>query len=207
MTVYIKVNDTTCVNKPTVHLKDIAAIYCTNKDMEEQLKKLPVFKFRTRPTAREVISTLYLVEKIKEVDKNLEVENFGSSDFIVYLKEKKTEKAWVHRLKIFFVALVSFFGATFSIMAYNTDVGIEELFFRIYALIMGKNPTGPTILHVCYSIGLSIGILVFFNHVGKMKLSKEPTPFQIQMKLYEKDLNDSIIMETGQGKEEIDVDL
>ena len=53
------------------------------------------------------------------------------------------------------------FGASFSIMTYNTDVGIEELFYNVYEMIMGQAPDGPNILHISYAAGLAIGIILF----------------------------------------------
>lgn len=206
MTIYVKVNDTSCVNTLHVRLCDIAAIYCKDEAIQEKVKELVIFQFEKKDIDRKIFSILFLIQKIQAMDDTFEVENLGSSDCIVYFKEKREQPNWVYRLKVGGVSLIAFFGASFSIMAYNTDVGIEALFFQIYALVMGENPTGPNVLHVSYSIGLAIGILIFFNHAGKMKLSKEPTPFQIQMKLYERDVNDSIVMEAGQSEEEENVD-
>ncbi len=74
-----------------------------------------------------------LVEVIKQVDKTLDVINLGAEDFIVYYKRKQ-EESKIFLGKIVFVILVAFFGASFSIMTYNTDVGIEELFYNVYEM-------------------------------------------------------------------------
>ena len=65
------------------------------------------------------------------MDKTLDVINLGAEDFIVYYKRKQEESKIFHYGKIVFVILVAFFGASFSIMTYNTDVGIEELFYNV----------------------------------------------------------------------------
>ena len=75
-------------------------------------------------------------------------------------------------------------------MSYNTDVAIDDLFATVYQLGMGTPPKGPTILHLAYTAGLAIGIVIFFNHAGKIKLTDDPTPFEVQMRLYERDVND-----------------
>ena len=91
-------------------------------------------------------------------------------------------------------------------MTYNTDVGIGDLFTNVYQLIMGREATGPNLLHISYTIGLAIGIIVFFNHAGKFKISDDPTPFEVQMRLYEKDVNDALVMDADREKVEEDVD-
>lgn len=153
-----------------------------------------------------MFSVLMLVEVIKQVDKTLDVINLGAEDFIVYYKRKQEESKIFHYGKIVFVILVAFFGASFSIMTYNTDVGIEELFYNVYEMIMGQAPDGPNILHISYAAGLAIGIILFFNHAGKIKLNDDPTPFEVQMRLYERDVNDTLMINAGRKGEEADVD-
>lgn len=61
---------------------------------------------------------------------------------------------------------------------------------------------GFTILEITYSLGIGAGVLFFFNHFGRMKLTKDPTPMQIQMRVYEEDMDDTIIEEASRGKEQ-----
>ena len=95
--------------------------------------------------------------------------------------------------KIFFVCLVSFFGAAFSIMTFNNDVDLGSLFDQFYTLVMGKSSDGFTILELSYSVGIGLGVLLFFNHFGHLKLSDDPTPMQVQMRTYEDDVNQTLI--------------
>ena len=62
------------------------------------------------------------------------------------------------------------------------------------------------ILHISYAAGLAIGIILFFNHAGKIKLNDDPTPFEVQMRLYERDVNDTLMINAGRKGEEADVD-
>ena len=65
----------------------------------------------------------------------------------------------------------------------------------------GKQSSGFTILEVSYSVGITIGILVFFNHFGKRRFSVDPTPMEVQMRLYEDDVNNTIIEDASRKKE------
>ncbi|MCI5623699.1 MULTISPECIES: stage V sporulation protein AA [Anaerostipes] len=206
MTVYIKAEDSVCLNQPSVQLKDVISLYCSDNDLTYKMKHAKLYRFSSKGNQRKIFSVLKIVEVIKEVDKNAEIVNMGPEDFIVYFKQKRTEKTWMNKLKIAAVALTAFLGASFSIMSYNTDVGIDDLFFKVYQLVMGEPPQGPNLLHLSYTIGLAIGIIVFFNHAGKIKLSDDPTPFEVQMRLYERDVNDTLMMDADRKKEEEDVD-
>lgn len=99
----------------------------------------------------------------------------------------------MHLLKIVFVVLISFFGAAFSAMAFNNDVDTVTMFGQIYQLVTGRTSDGFTILEITYSIGLIVGILIFFNHFGKSKVSVDPTPLEVEMRLYENDIQTTLI--------------
>ncbi len=51
----------------------------------------------------------------------------------------------------------------------------------------------PAILSIPYSVGLVIGVLVFFNHFSKFKVTDDPTPIEIEMSTYEKETNASVV--------------
>lgn len=206
MNVYIKAQESVCLVHPEIKIKDIMSLYCTDKDLEQKIKNQSVYHFIGDHDQRKCFSVLMLVEVIKQVDKTLDVINLGAEDFIVYYKRKQEESKIFHYGKIVFVILVAFFGASFSIMTYNTDVGIEELFYNVYEMIMGQASDGPNILHISYAAGLAIGIILFFDHAGKIKLNDDPTPFEVQMRLYERDVNDTLMINAGRKGEEADVD-
>ena len=48
-------------------------------------------------------------------------------------------------------------------------------------------------LEVFYCIGLAVGIILFFNHIGKRKLSDDVTPIQVEMDKHNKDTWNTII--------------
>ena len=98
--------------------------------------------------------------------------------------------SWV---KAGLVCLVSFFGTAFSIMTFNTDVDINKLFAQVYEQMTGQPAPGFSILEVTYSLGIGLGVLFFFNHFGKKKITQDPTPMQVQMRAYEDDVNNTII--------------
>ncbi len=103
--------------------------------------------------------------------------------------------------KIIFVSLSTFFGAAFSIMTFNNDVDVGKLFNQIYTQVTGQSSNGFTILEIAYSVGLGIGVLFFFNHFGRMKITSDPTPMQVQMRNYENDVNTTIIEDINRKME------
>ncbi|MBQ8039324.1 MAG: stage V sporulation protein AA, partial [Lachnospiraceae bacterium] len=70
--------------------------------------------------------------------------------------------------------------------------------------IMGVPSNGHSILEFTYSVGLCVGIIVFFNHIGGKRISKDPTPLEVSMKRYEEDVNQTLIEEADRMNIEVD---
>ena len=96
--------------------------------------------------------------------------------------------------------MIVFFGTMFSIMTSQTDVDVNGLFQKIYQQFTGRYSDGFTVLEITYSVGIGIGVILFFNHFGKWKLNQDPTPMEVEMRSYE-DQVDMTVLEM-QNREE-----
>ena len=119
--------------------------------------------------------------------------HIGEADFVVTYETQKHKHRIYSWMKTAGVCLVTFFGSAFSIMTFNTDVDISTLFVRIYEQFTGKVSTGQTILEGAYSIGIGLGVVIFFNHFMGKKITQDPTPMEVQMRVYEDDINKTLI--------------
>ena len=83
--------------------------------------------------------------------------------------------------------------------------GIREVFGQIYELLTGQEPQSVTALEIAYSIGLALGILVFFNHIGGRRITSDPTPIEVEMRKYETDVNQALTETADREKKTLDV--
>lgn len=159
---------------------------------------------RSNIQKRVVVSALKLVSLVEKTCPGVQVELIGETDVVIEYTPIKKQGAgqW---LKIVIVCLISFFGTAFTIMAYHNDVGIRDVFAEVYRIVTHREAQGINSLEISYSIGLAAGILIFFNHVGNLKLTKDPTPIEVSMKNYEKDVNKTLVEVAERNGEEIDV--
>lgn len=191
---YIKIDENVSVTSPRVYLQDIAELSCSNKKILNRLRILPIADFRQLPGKQYVISFTDLIKQIESAVPQLQIECLGETDFIItYCPPKK--HLLLQWLKVVFVCFTAFFGSAFSIMTFNCDADVGTLFKQIYTQVTGNPSNGFTILEITYSIGIGLGVLFFFNHFGRCRFSSEPTPLQVQMCLYEKNINSAIIKE------------
>lgn len=191
-TIYLDVEKHVCVMADKVYMKDVAGLYCRDNDVLAKAKNVPVASF-SKDAERLIISALSLAEKLEALSPEIVVEMIGETDVIAeYKPEKEPSVGWTF-LKVLFVVLICFFGTSFTIMAFHNDIGIRQVFDEIYRLITGReNPEfGP--LEVSYSIGLAVGIIVFFNHIGKKRLGRQLTPIEVEMKVYEEEVDRALV--------------
>lgn len=205
VTVYLKCDRNVEVQSQDVYLKDLGSLRCADSVVSAKLKVIKVYHFNKQEEKRCVISVTRLIELMEEACPNIRVEVLGEVDVLLELVSVERYKGWKQWLKIVMVCLVSFFGTAFTIMAYHNDIGINDVFTEIYRIFRGHEPGGLNILEVSYSIGLAVGIIVFFNHIGGRRLTKDPTPIEVAMRNYERDVNDALIETAGREGKELDV--
>ena len=179
-TLYLQLDQNIEVTNPHVYLQDIAALSMSDPKILNRLRVMPVIVLDVKKPGRYVMSVS-------------DISPIGETDFIITYRISSATGKIFRYVKILFVCLVSFFGAAFSIMTFNNDVDMGSLFSQFYTLVTGKSSSGFTILEISYSIGIGLGVLIFFNHFGHLKLSDDPTPMQVQMRTYEDDVNRTLI--------------
>ena len=207
-TVYLKADRNVEVTKPEVTIGDVIKVECTNSDVLARIRSLRLLKFQNcegKNTDRVAVSILKVIACIHKSYPNVEIQNLGEADFIVTFEKQKTSGGLAHMLKAAAVVLISFTGAAFSIMTFNNDVDVKQIFSQVYELTTGMKSDGFTVIELSYSIGIVIGILVFFNHFGKKRFTVDPTPIEVEMRLYENDLQTTLIEDYSRKGREIDV--
>lgn len=71
-----------------------------------------------------------------------------------------------------------FFGAGITVMGYNNDVDMVKVFGQLYKVFLGTKPDDPTFVELFYSVGLALGIFLFFNHVPGKRLQMNQHQFR-----------------------------
>lgn len=201
-TVYVKFERNTMVYEKKVNIGDIATVYAENKSIQARVRAIKLLNIPDVKKGTYVFSVMDIIERITKECPEAEINNIGESDFIIEYKEKPPKKGIFNVVKIFITSVIVFIGSMFTIMAYNNDIAVNELFDKIYGLVADGKNTG--ILELSYSIGLTLGIAVFYNHFAGKKLSDTPTPVEVQMRSYESDVDTAVVERASRQKEEYD---
>ncbi len=204
-TIYVKAERSAQAQSEDVFLKDVASVYCEDQAVQAKVNAIRLHRFKKDGPGRFIISITEVIALIMEAVPGAEVVSLGEPDTVVERIFVEKRKGWKQTFLIVMVSLVCFFGASFTIMAFHNDIGIVHLFGKFYYMVMGEESGGFTALEVSYSIGLSAGIIIFFNHIGRRRLTKDPTPIEVEMRIYEEDVEKALIATADREGLEIDV--
>ena len=189
---YIKIEQKNVVTNTTVLIKDIAKIYCTNNSISKKVGDMTLTTITGKENQKIMFSIMFVIDMISKQFPEVEIINVGEPDFIIeYLVPKKHSLCFEY-IKAAIVALIAFFGSGFTIMSFNADVSVAKLFDKLNKLLLGTK-NGHNVIEIAYSIGIGLGIILFFNHFSRKKLQKDLTPIQIEMRTYEQDMNTAFI--------------
>lgn len=201
---YIKLVQNAEVTQKEIFLKDIAKVTCRDPHIIAKAKALKIYTFQE--DKRQIISMLKIIELLEGISPNLTIDNIGSTTEVVVERiESVKSKGILITVKTILVALVCFFGTAFTVMSFHNDIGINEMFEQIFFMVTGTKSDGCTILEIAYSVGLGSGIIIFFNHIGKRRITKDPTPVEVEMREYEMAVNTALSETADREGKTIDV--
>ncbi len=190
--IYLKCSMDVEIQGEDVFLKDVASVECEDKAVLARCRAIRVHRFK-EAQKRVAISSLKLIQLICRECPGVLVQSVGETDVLiekVKIDKKKGPLVWG---KIIVVSLICFFGTASTLVAYNSDVAVRDIFEEVYEVFMDK-PSGPVnILEITYSVGLALGIVLFYNHIGKRRITSDPTPIEVSMRNYERDVNQALI--------------
>lgn len=205
--IYLSLSESVLVNRTPVLLGDIATVYCTDNKIKQYVEALELPITFSTNKHQAVITSLKIIEIISNQLETL-INSIGATESLIYyqpLGHNKQKKTVI--LKSIFLFIVAFFGAGYSIMSYNGDVGTKSLLKSIQKLL--TNSSDENFLKygiLSYSIGLCLGMIIFFNHGTNKTNAYDPTPLEVQMRSYEQQVNNCITITSDRKKETIDVD-
>jgi stage V sporulation protein AA len=190
-TAYIRLHHRVLVQpKQKIYLSEIAQIIA-DPEIKKQFSKLLLHEVSESDRNIIIIDVIQVVTEITKLYPKLGIEMLGPTQTIVEVvfKEKK------YSLPLFLLTwFLLFFGAALTIMNFHEDVGMQVVHQKIYAMITGREEEKPLLFQIPYSIGLGVGMIIFFNHVFKKRLNEEPSPLEVEMFNYQMDLDQYVIM-------------
>ena len=175
-----------------VHIKDIAEVYA-DSSIRQRVENLGIMDIKEDVNRCYLISVIDIINAVASAFPGSTVNNVGEIDTIVEYSKPVKKSNLIKYTKIVFVCLVLFAGSATAIMSFHSDAQMATVFENYYYIFFKERVENPAIIDLPYAIGLAVGIVVFFNHLGSKKLTSDPTPIEVGLSVYEDDVNTNII--------------
>ncbi len=176
--------------KATIYLSDAAQIIAEDSILLK-LQQLVIHQLSERDGNIVVIDVMKVIQHITNSFENLDVQTIGPAQTIIEVVTKKKGVSIPFFLLIWFLL---FFGSALTLMNFHDDVSMRSVQEKIYTIITGKKEAKPLLFQIPYSIGLGLGMILFFNHVFKKRINDEPSPLEVEMFNYQMDLDNYVIL-------------
>lgn len=158
---------------------------------EEELKRMVIHTVTPKDKHLIVIDATRVIGILKKHFPDMEVELLGPCQSIL---EIVFPQKFPRMLLVSFVWVLLFIGSGLAIMNFHEDVSMQEVHQRIFEMITGKKEAYPLWIQIPYSLGIGVGMILFFNHLFKKRLNEEPSPLELEMFNYQQSIDQYVIM-------------
>ncbi|ALF11410.1 stage V sporulation protein AA [Parageobacillus thermoglucosidasius] len=191
-TVFVKLRHRVQVKpRAVVVIGDVAQITANDSNIAEQLKAVPLYRIQPSDKNIVIIDVMKVIRAMMEKDDALDVQVIGPAQTIIEVVDQKRRFSSAYFLLVW---MLLFVGSAMAIMNFHEDVSMQEVHQHLYEMITGKKNDKPLLLQIPYSLGLGIGMILFFNHVFRKRINEEPSPLEVEMFNYQQSLDQYVIL-------------
>jgi stage V sporulation protein AA len=175
----------------------------TEPELTQQISELVLYHPEEEDGNLLLADMMQVTKLVKAIVPHMNIVHFGEPHALIEVAEPERK---CHPVLITGVWLLLFIGSGLAIMNFHEDVSMPEVHLRIYELLTGERPEHPYWLQIPYSFGIGIGMVLFFNHLFKKKFNEEPSPLEVEMYLYQQNMNQYVVAEeyskrlSGEGR-------
>ncbi|WP_308639083.1 stage V sporulation protein AA [Paenibacillus silvisoli] len=182
-----------------VTLGHAARLFSSDAALEKRLASLVLHRHSQKDGNRVVIDLLQIVKLIKDAAPGTLIDSYGDPQVLVIVADAPRKPRMIILITTW---LLLFFGSGLAIMNFHTDVAMKEVHSRITELVTGVKAEHPLWFQVPYSFGIGVGMLIFFNHLFRKRFNEEPNPLEVELYMYEENVNAYVIADEMRKKSE-----
>ncbi|WP_027407667.1 stage V sporulation protein AA [Anoxybacteroides tepidamans] len=177
--------------KDVILAGDVAQMIADNEETLEKIKQIPIYRIEPSDKNMVVIDVMKVVDALIRFDQSLDIQTVGPAQTIIEVVYPKRNVSFIYFLLVW---LLLFIGSAIAIINFHEDVSMKETQQHLYTMITGEKADKPLLFQIPYSIGLGIGMIVFFNHVFRKRLNEEPSPLEVEMFNYQQSIDQYVIL-------------
>lgn len=168
-----------------VYLIDAIEILCS-QHVEEAIKDIVILQ--AHHNRNHIITAIEVIRLISEKTGVSDIHVIGDGKALIEYKDQRPSNGLVDWLKLTAVALLLMIGSGLAIMYFHADVNMHQVHSNLHYIITGEKSSRPLLISIPYSIGVGIGIAVFFDVFSIGKKRGNPGPLELEIYTYEKEI-------------------
>ncbi|MDC3415428.1 stage V sporulation protein AA [Aquibacillus salsiterrae] len=168
-----------------IRLKDIAFV-TGSPNIVNRLGNTFIYQISKKDQSVSVIDGFVVIQQLVDKFPQLDIQLIGQNQTIVTI-EQKQKKPSIFLVSVIWLLL--FIGSAMAIMNFHYDVSMQEVQQKLHYLLTGDKVTNPLWMQIPYSLGLGVGMILFFNHLFKKRFNDEPSPLEVELFKYQQDLD------------------
>ncbi len=190
-TIYLRLRHRIVVEpQAKVRLPQIAIIIAPER-IKAELHDFSIYQIKKEDKNTVVLDAITVIRKILERFPDHEIQIVGPNHTII---EVQLEKKKIPLIFFLCVWLLLFIGSGISIMHFHEDVSMPFVQQKLFHALTGRHVEKSLLFHIPYSIGIGLGMILFFNHVFKKKINEEPSPMEVEMFQYQQGIDQYLLM-------------
>ncbi len=174
-----------------VNIGDVAQIVGEDKQLVKKIQALLIHQVTNSDKNIVVIDVMRVIRTIQTNCEHLDIQTVGISQTIINIVYPRRNFSSFYFVIVW---LILFIGSAVAIMNFHEDVSMQDVQQKLYKMITGQTKDNPLLLQIPYSIGLGLGMVLFFNHVFRKRINEEPSPLEVEMFEYQQSLDQYVII-------------
>lgn len=177
-----------------VYIRNIGKVYANDERIKKNIENLKIYN-KKQEENWDYIDSMEVVKKVGEYNPDIQVNLLGADDVLLELKSKEKRNGVFEFFKVSLICILLLFGTGLSIVFFHEDVNMAKSIEKLYYTFTGKKDSNPFIMTIPYTMGLGLGMLVFFNRIisSSKRRKKELGPMEIELYLYDADMEESML--------------
>lgn len=176
------------VNIKNIYLKDIYAVYPKNK--ESLLDNIILRNYKNNNLRYDVIHLGEVIEKINEKLPMVKINFLKADDTVIFFDSCKKDRTKYIRVAI--VSIVVLMGSVMGIMNFHADVNMYASQYKIVDVLTRDSKKYLPYFQIPYSIGIGVGVALFFNKFIPTYSKYEPSPMELKMISLNKEIENQL---------------
>lgn len=176
------------IKKTEIYLGNIYSVY--PKEYESKANNILLRNYKNNDLIYDVIHIGEVIEALKKEIPDIHMNFLKSDDVVIYFDKGKKDS--IKYVRVFLVSIVVLMGSIMGIMNFHADVNMDKSQSKMVELLTGDTTKYLPYFQIPYSIGIGVGVALFFNKFIPNYSKHEPSPMDLRMVSLNKEIENQL---------------